>query len=194
MNPKQPHAFVITLAGLFLAGTSLFSSAEDIQPLAATCTACHGPSGVSVNPAWPNLANQKAGYLITEMKAFRDGVRKDPLMSAAVKNLSDQQIEALAIHYSEQSLPEKNSTAINLDGKNVRAYCISCHGKHGITVNEEWPNLAGQQKDYLQKQLLAFRDGTRNGPIMQVIAKELNEAQIEAVAEYYSQLSATRLE
>ena len=78
--------------------------------------------------------------------------------------------------------------------KNVRAYCISCHGKHGITVNEEWPNLAGQQKDYLQKQLLAFRDGTRNGPIMQVIAKELNEAQIEAVAEYYSQLSATRLE
>jgi cytochrome c553 len=49
---------------------------------AAVCAACHGPNGVSANPQWPNLAGQKDLYLIKQMKAFRDGTRVDPLMSA----------------------------------------------------------------------------------------------------------------
>ena len=78
---------------------------------------------------------------------------------------------------------------MNQLGKNTRAYCISCHGLSGITVNDQWPNLAGQQQKYLQNQLRAYKNGTREGSVMQVIVKEINDSQITAVAEYYSQLS-----
>ncbi|MDX1594843.1 MAG: cytochrome c [Gammaproteobacteria bacterium] len=67
---------------------------------AAVCAACHGPEGISANPQWPNLAGQKDLYLIKQLKAFRDGTRVDPLMSAQAQPLSDQDIEDLAAYYS----------------------------------------------------------------------------------------------
>ena len=45
---------------------------------AAVCAACHGPDGVSVNPAWPSLAGQQPVYLARQMRLFRDGVRVEP--------------------------------------------------------------------------------------------------------------------
>ncbi len=65
-----------------------------------TCAGCHGASGISPNDLWPNLAGQKAGYLAKQIKAFRDGSRQDPMMTAMVKPLSDDDIENLAAYYA----------------------------------------------------------------------------------------------
>lgn len=162
--------------------------ANDIKALAAGCAACHGAEGIANNPAWPNLAGQKRGYLTAQIKAFRDGRRNNPLMSAAVRQLSNRQINRLAGFYADINVPKKDATELFEAGRQVRAYCISCHGKQGISVNEEWPNLAGQQKEYLRQQLLDYQSGRRTGLPMSVIAGELNESQIESVAQYYSQL------
>ena len=67
---------------------------------AATCAACHGAEGISGNDIWPNLAGQKAGYLVKQMKAFRDGDRKDPMMSPMASPLSDDDIANLAAYFS----------------------------------------------------------------------------------------------
>lgn len=67
---------------------------------AATCAACHGANGISPSEIWPNLAGQKAGYLAKQIKAFRDGVRKSPSMTAMVANLSDQDADDLAAYYA----------------------------------------------------------------------------------------------
>ena len=67
---------------------------------AAACGACHGMNGVSTNDIWPNLAGQKAGYLMAQMKAFRDGQRKNPMMSPMAAPLSDTDIENIAAYYS----------------------------------------------------------------------------------------------
>ena len=72
------------------------------QSKAAACGACHGPTGVSSNPLWPNLAGQKDQYLIKQLKAFRDGQRQDPLMAPMAAALSDQDIEDLAAYYASQ--------------------------------------------------------------------------------------------
>jgi cytochrome c553 len=64
------------------------------------CGSCHGPEGESFNGVWPNLARQKQGYIILQLKAFRDGSRYDPWMSPMAKPLSDQEIEDLAAFYS----------------------------------------------------------------------------------------------
>ncbi len=65
-----------------------------------TCAACHGAEGVSPNDLWPNLAGQKFGYLVKQIRAFRDGDRKDPMMSVMATQLSDEDINNLAAFYS----------------------------------------------------------------------------------------------
>ena len=67
---------------------------------AASCAGCHGASGVSNNPMWPNLAGQKDAYLVKQMKAFRDGTRNDPMMSPMAKPLSDADIDNIAAYFS----------------------------------------------------------------------------------------------
>lgn len=67
---------------------------------AASCAACHGAEGISAMDQWPNLAGQKAGYLVKQMKAFRDGDRKDPMMSPMAAALSDDDIDNLAAFFS----------------------------------------------------------------------------------------------
>ncbi|HEY4211160.1 MAG TPA: cytochrome c [Steroidobacteraceae bacterium] len=66
----------------------------------ATCGACHGPSGISTNDAWPSIAGQKQAYMVTQLKAFRDGTRADPVMSPLAKPLSDRDIQDLAAFFS----------------------------------------------------------------------------------------------
>ena len=65
-----------------------------------TCMACHGAAGISPNDIWPSLAGQKEGYLVKQIKAFRDGGRVDPMMAPMVKSLSDADIDNLAAYYS----------------------------------------------------------------------------------------------
>lgn len=67
---------------------------------AGNCAGCHGANGISNNPAWPNLAGQKAQYLEKQLKMFRDGKRQDALMSPMAKPLSDADIKNLAAYYS----------------------------------------------------------------------------------------------
>ena len=165
---------------------------SNIDDLAKACITCHGQKGISTDTTFPNLAGQKQGYLNQEIKAFRDGKRDNPQMLPFVNSLSDDDITQLARYFSQQKNDAKASETYNKKGENVRARCISCHGMKGITVTELWPNLAGQQAKYLQKQLHAFKSGKRQSPIMQVIAQELTDEQIEAVAEYYSQQAASQ--
>ena len=67
---------------------------------AALCAACHGAEGISSADIWPNLKGQKYGYLVKQIKAFRDGSRTDPSMQPMVANLTDDDIENLAAYFS----------------------------------------------------------------------------------------------
>lgn len=75
-------------------------------------------------------------------------------------------------------------------GKRKAGGCSGCHGANGISVNDQWPNLAGQRKAYLIRQLKLFRSGERVEPIMNSFAGPLSDEDIEQIAEYYSALPA----
>jgi len=93
---------VITMAVLLgISGTVLAAGdAAAGKTKSATCAGCHGANGVSNNPMWPNLKGQKEGYLIKQLKAFRDGTRTDPMMSPMAKPLTDADIDNLAAYFS----------------------------------------------------------------------------------------------
>ena len=87
---------------MLLSTSTLAGDAEAGKIKSAMCASCHGVNGISMSPLWPNLAGQKEQYLIKQIKAFRDGTRKDPMMAPMVAALSDADIENLAAFYASQ--------------------------------------------------------------------------------------------
>lgn len=73
-------------------------------------------------------------------------------------------------------------------GQQRAASCAGCHGSAGISNNPAWPNLAGQQKAYLEKQLRDFRSGKRTDALMSPMAKPLSDTDIQNLAAYYNSL------
>lgn len=93
------HALLL-LALTTLGATAQTADIDAGKAKAATCTACHGPTGISSNPEWPNLAGQQEVYLRKQITAFRDGKRINPLMAPMVKQLTDDDIKNLAAYYA----------------------------------------------------------------------------------------------
>lgn len=90
------------------------AQAADIEAgkakVAEVCSACHGMNGVSVSDTIPNLAGQRAAYLESQLKAFKDGTRRPPnaagaaaIMNAMAAQLSPAQIGDVAAYFA--SLP-----------------------------------------------------------------------------------------
>ena len=94
--------FIALTALMFTSTSAIAGDAAAGKAKSAICASCHGAAGISANPLWPNLAGQKEQYLAKQIKAFRDGVRKDPMMAPMVASLSDDDIANLAAFYSAQ--------------------------------------------------------------------------------------------
>lgn len=66
--------------------------------------------------------------------------------------------------------------------------CVPCHGADGIARYGEVPILAGQNTPYLLNQLHAFQSGKRPHKEMRYMTRNLTEAEMEAIAAYFSSL------
>lgn len=73
-------------------------------------------------------------------------------------------------------------------GKQKSVPCVACHGADGISVYPTWPNLVGQDAQYIASQLKAFRIGTRKSAMMYPMAFDLSDKDIDDIAAYYNQL------
>ena len=71
-------------------------------------------------------------------------------------------------------------------GEQKAATCAGCHGPKGISNNVQWPNLAAQQSAYTVNQLKAFKSGSRVNPMMQPMAANLTDDDINNLAAYFS--------
>lgn len=76
------------------------------EQLIAVCQSCHGPGGAKpIAPNYPILAGQHANYLKQAMEGYRSGERKNAVMSAQAAALSDDDVKALALYFSQQDSP-----------------------------------------------------------------------------------------
>lgn len=89
-----------------LLGLGPLAQAADVEAgkakVATVCAACHGPGGVSVSDTIPNLAAQRAGYIESQLKALKDGTRKNPIMNAVAAQLSAEDIANVAAYFAAQ--------------------------------------------------------------------------------------------
>lgn len=65
--------------------------------------------------------------------------------------------------------------------------CQSCHGEKGAKpILPQYPVLAGQYTDYLEHSLKDYRSGQRKNAVMKAQAANLSDADIKALAKYFS--------
>ena len=98
---KRQILTILAAVTLTLSANGAFAAdAAAGKAKAASCAGCHGAKGISAIPTYPNLAGQKEAYLAKQMKAFKDGTRKDPTMNAMAAPLSDADMANIAAFYA----------------------------------------------------------------------------------------------
>jgi len=73
-------------------------------------------------------------------------------------------------------------------GKAKAAMCAACHGADGKSKIPMYPHLAGQQEQYLVKQMKDFKSGKRKDAVMAPMVAALTDADIANLAAFYASL------
>jgi cytochrome c553 len=156
-----------------------------------TCLGCHGIEGYrNAYPSYrvPKLGGQMAGYIEVALKGYRDGTRQHPTMSAQAMSLSDTEIADVAAYLASIGNETVNAGGSDAPSFDKAVACAACHGNNGISINALWPTLAGQHEDYLVKALRQYISGERTDPLMSPQAAMIDEADVAALARYFSRL------
>ena len=157
------------------------------------CATCHGADGLPVVEKVPIIAGQHKYNLLTVLQEFRDGVRTSDLMGPIAKNLSDDDMQALATYFSALPWPTYREPADAASITRVQALdvvekCTSCH-REGFAGYASTPRVANQKLDYLIKTLSDFHDNKRpNMPSMTALVRNLSADDIAAMAHYLAGL------
>jgi cytochrome c553 len=170
------------------------------------CTDCHGVGGAEPDrDKYPTLAGQTPGYTFKQLKDYQDESRKNNRMRKAVAPLSDEDLAALAIYYSQQPVPvpeldedETYSPAtveLVYKGDKTRLIqpCAACHGDDGSGAKMNVPSLLGQNVKYFVDTMKDYAKEKRRNDVygrMRSIAAALTREEIEELAIYYARMSA----
>jgi cytochrome c553 len=180
-------------AALVAAGAPVFAQ----QPPDKTklCAPCHGENGNSTVPQYPIIAGQTSRYLYLELKDYKAGRRHGPLMEPVAKELSEDDMRALADYYSKQTWkpsPFKADPAKVEAGRKKadQVLCPMCHLNNFMGQNEI-PRVGGQHYEYVKKQLTDFREKrrTNDAGVMRAYTSGLSDQDIENLAQYLANLS-----
>ncbi|MDH3559437.1 MAG: cytochrome c4 [Gammaproteobacteria bacterium] len=190
----------IGLLSFFAATTAQAAGdAEAGKAKSASCAACHGVDGNSVNPEWPKLAGQHEGYLVKQLYYFGDGERDNSIMKGMVASLSEQDRMDLAAYYASQkaTIGAADPELVEFGERIYRsgnaqsgiAPCMGCHGPNGSgNPAANYPALRGQHAKYVENQMHGFASGNRVNEnatkMMQILASRMTNREIRAVASY----------
>jgi cytochrome c553 len=169
-------------------------AAGSVEETAQICTGCHGENGVPIDKTTPIIWGQNEGYLYLQLRDFKKGSRKNDVMGPIAETLEKQDMKALAAYFNKKKWPDLQQPSAPKEVAKTALQTIdsiACRGCHldqyqgdGTTAR-----LAGQQRAYLQNQMLAFRDHTRgNNPGMSDLMNAASPDALKAVAEYLAGL------
>lgn len=192
----------LTIA-LFTASVQAASTEEII----ASCNDCHGENGVSTHADVPTIAGFSETSITDMMLAFVDEVRSEvstkyrhgdttraeTSMVAIAKELSEEQIEEIAVHYSEQEFvaaAQPFDASVVAAGKKLhKKRCAKCHEDGGSSPDDDAGILAGQWTEFLKQVFADYKSGAREGD-EEMIKKinALSDDQISSLLNYYASL------
>lgn len=172
---------------------------------AEVCVECHGLQGEGLPDLAPRLAGLSEEYIREQVHGFRAGKRQNTTMHILAEEVTDPVLDRIAAYFSARPLPRitpklRGSQAVFRDPAAKLAYqgdwsrevpaCVTCHGASGIGSGNI-PPLAGQHADYIKAQLQDWKKGARTTDqdgVMTKIASQLSDDEIEALADYFSNI------
>ena len=93
---QKPSDGAATDKDLVRLGERIFRGGIADRQIAA-CAGCHSPNGAGIPSQYPRLAGQHAGYTEAQLKAFRDGARKNNTqMTGVAAKMNDREIKAVS--------------------------------------------------------------------------------------------------
>jgi cytochrome c553 len=202
-----PVLFGVAMAlagfGHAAAADGQLKAADTIAQRAAACAACHGKEGRATSDGYfPRIAGKPAGYLYNQLLNFRSGARQYPMMAYMVGHLSDDYLRELAEYFSAQHPPYPAPQAaaapaatlargrsLVLAGDPARKIpaCVACHGQQLQGVLPATPSLLGLPRDYINAQIGAWKNGTRQAAApdcMARISQQLSPDDVRAISSW----------
>ncbi len=193
------RSFLLAALVLVILASPMLSSqgaraAAKVEETAQICAGCHGEKGVPIDKTIPIIWGQNEGYLYLQLRDFKKGARKNDQMGPIAASLSKDDMKALAAYFNKKTWPDlqqpsaPNKVAAAAQQTIQSIGCKGCHLDQfqgdGTTAR-----LAGQQREYLQNQMIAFRDHTRgNNPGMSDLMNAASPDSLKAVAQYLAGL------
>ncbi|MEO8062595.1 MAG: c-type cytochrome [Pseudomonadota bacterium] len=158
--------------------------------LAYTCQGCHAiPNYKNVYPTYsvPKVHGQRPEYLLAALKAYKSGERSHGTMHSQASSMTEQDMADIAVYMAGPEVLSKSENDVPADKRpKATETCLACHGTNGVGITADYPTIAGQHKDYIQRALHDYQKGGRKNPIMMGMAATITPEEIEEVAEYYS--------
>ena len=160
------------------------------QKLAYTCQGCHAvPNYKNVYPTYsvPKLHGQRPQYLVAALKEYKSGDRSHGTMHAQASSLSEQDMADLAAYLAGPNVLSESKSDVPATARpKATETCLACHGTNGVGITADYPSLAGQHADYIERALHDYQKGGRKNPVMTGMAATLTKQDIEELAHYYS--------
>jgi cytochrome c553 len=160
------------------------------QALSYTCNGCHAiPNYKNVYPTYsvPKLHGQRPEYLVAALKAYKSGERSHGTMHSQASSMNEQDMTDIAAYLSGTAVLTKSANDVPATARpKASETCLACHGTNGVGITADYPTIAGQHKDYIERALHDYQKGGRKNAIMAGMAATLTKEDIEQLAEYYS--------
>lgn len=175
------------------------------------CASCHGMNGNPAITGIPKLAEQYPEYLVKQLKAFvapphGRAMRISPVMAPVAAALSPQEIDDVASWYArsvrEPGRPRNRARLeqgaqlfLHGDPEENLPACASCHRATGAGIRPDFPNLAGQDPAYVERQLQLW-EKTRGHPgkLMSLIVPHMSPGERAPLADYIASLKPRRVD
>lgn len=168
------------------------------------CTICHGAEDKAGRDAYyPRIAGKPQGYLINQLRNFRDGRRNYQPMAILLENMSDEYLYEIAQYFSSLQLPYPAPEQIHMQPEEIEQAeqlirmgnpkrnipaCSACHGDDLMGTEPAIPGLLGLSRAYIAAQLGGWRNGgIMRGQVpgcMSEIAKQLTDVEVNAIAKW----------
>lgn len=199
-------AAALLLAAAHPAGAAAQPVPDTLAQRLKACTACHARVDARGRPVddsfYPRLAGKPAGYLLNQLRNFRDGRRQYPLMTYLVEHLPEPYLDEIARHFAAlppAAAPPAPAGAaprvlargrrLALEGDAARAIpaCVACHGARLTGARPAIPGLIGLPRDYVNAQLGAWRNGVRRAhapDCMAQVAARLTPDDVSAISHW----------
>jgi cytochrome c553 len=174
----------------------------------AACVTCHRAQGEGdAAGGYPRIAGQSQAYLGTQLGAYANDARVNPVMQPIAKAMSAEQIRDVSAWYA--SLDGAPAGPKPQDGGMARGRllsevgdaslgvqaCANCHGPGGAGKQPDYPYLAGQHASYLTAAMGAWKSGARKtdgSGQMPHIARALADADVAALSNSFAAQPAPR--